>query len=132
MTGMHGDPRSRHTRTGWWLAGALLVLAALLAWAAWQNQMLRGRVAALEQQNRALGEALAARAVAIPQAAPASVAVRADAPQPRPAASPASDPLAAYARPPASSPYRQGPLEEALQRLREPVRSPGASPFGRP
>lgn len=114
------------------MAGAvLLALAALFAWTAWQNEALRGRVAALERENRSLAQALAARAAAAPPAAtPGPAAAVAPAP-PRDVASAAADPLAAYAKPPASSP-RQGPLEEALQRLGEPVHSPGASPFGRP
>lgn len=121
-----------HTHTGWWFAGAvLLALAGLFAWTAWQNEALRGRVAALEQENRSLAQALAARAAAAPQpATPASVAlVSAGSLPPAPAA---GDPVAASAGPPASSPRHQGPLEEALQRLREPVPSPGTSPFGRP
>ena len=117
-----------HTHTRWWL-GALLL--ALLAWTAWQNEALRGRVAALEQENRSLAQALAARAVAVPQAAaPGPVAVVVAGPL-TPAAVSAPDPLTAYAKPPASSPRGQGPFEEALQRLREPVSNPGTSPFGR-
>lgn len=66
-----------HTHTGWWLAVAvLLALTVLLAWTAWQNEALRARVAVLEQENRALAQALAARAAAAPQlGAPAAVAV---------------------------------------------------------
>lgn len=122
-----------HTHTGWWLAVAvLLALAVLLAWTAWQNEALRARVAALEQENRALAQALAARAGAAPQPGPpATVAVEST--RLPPAGAPAAaDPLAASAKPPASTPHRQGPLEEALQRLREPVPNPDASPFGRP
>ena len=134
MTNMVGATGSRsHTHTGWWLAGALLLtLAALLAWTAWQNEALRGRLAVLEQENSSLRQALAARAVAAPQpAAPASMAVVTAGPLPQTVAPAAPDPLAAYAKPPNSSPLRQGPLEEALQRLREPVPGTGVSPFGR-
>lgn len=122
-----------HTHTGWWLAVAvLLALTVLLAWTAWQNEALRARVAALEQENRALAQALAARAAAASApAAPAPAAVVGGAALPV-AAARAADPLAAAASAPASSPRGQGPLEDALQRLREPVPSPGASPFGRP
>lgn len=128
MAGVTG-PRS-HTHTGWWLAGALLL--ALLAWTAWQNEALRGRVAVLEQENRSLARALAARATAAPQVPSASLAVVGGAPL-APAAAPAvSGPLAPQGKPVAPSPQRQGPLEEALQRLREPASSPGTSPFGRP
>lgn len=134
MTGMAGATGSRsHTRRGWWLAGALaLALGALLAWTAWQNEALRGRVAALEEENRSLAQTLAARAAATaPPAMPAPVASVAAAPVAPMAPVPASDALAAYARAPGSSP-RQGPLEEALQRLREPAPRAGTSPFGRP
>lgn len=136
MTTMVGATGSRsHTHSGWWLAGALLVaLAALLAWTAWQNEALRGRLAALEQENNSLRQALAAPAVAAPQqpATPASIAIVTSGPLPQAVAPAAADPLAAYAKPPNPSSPRQGPLEEALRRLREPVPSPGVSPFGRP
>lgn len=132
MTDMDSATGSR-SHTGWWLTGAvLLALAALLAWTAAQNEALRGRVAALEQENRSLARALAARAVAVPQAAAPSPGAVVAAGPPTPAAAPAADPLAAYAKPPPSTPRDQGPFEEALQRLREPVSNPGASPFGRP
>lgn len=120
-----------HTHTGWWFAGAMLAaLAALFVWTAWQNEALRGRVAALERENRSLAQALAARAAAAPQPAMAASVAAVPAVRLLPTLA-AVDPLATYAKSPASSP-RQGPLEEALQRLREPVPSPGASPFGRP
>lgn len=123
-----------HTHTGWWFAGVLLLaLAALFAWTAWQNEALRGRVAALEQENRSLAQALAARAAAAPQpGAPAAVAAVSGGPLPAATAPAVADPLAAYAKPQPFSPAHRGPLEEALQRLREPVPNPGASPFGRP
>jgi hypothetical protein len=106
----------------------LLALAALFAWTAWQNAALRGRVAALEQENRSLAQALRARAAAASQpATPAAASVVAAGPLPFP------PPKAAAAAPhPASSLPRPGPLEEAFQRQREAVPGPGTSPFGRP
>lgn len=130
---MRSAPGSRaDAPTGWWVAGALLLaLAALLAWTAWQNQALRGRVAGLERENRALAQALAARAAAAPTPGSAgALAAVAGRPPPAAGAPAAAAPFAPHASLPASSPARAGPLEEALQRLRAPVASPGASPFG--
>lgn len=123
-----------HTHTGWWLAVAvLLALTVLLAWTAWQNEALRARVAALEQENRALAQAVALRAGAAAQSgAPPAVAAVSGRPLPAATAPAVSDPLAARAKPTASSPASRGPLEDALLRLREPVPNPSASPFGRP
>jgi len=125
------------SRRGWRRLGtgaALLTLAALAAWSGWDNLALRDRLAVLERENHALRQAALTQPAPAPAVAPAvSAAPAADAPPPRPSvATPAGpgDPLAAYARLPASTP-RRGPLEEALQRLREPVPAPGASPFGR-
>lgn len=117
-----------HTHTGWWFAGAVLIaLAVLLAWTAWQNEALRGRVAVLEQENRSLAQALAAReAAAMQPAIPAAASVVAAGPLPFPPSE-----AAAAAPKPASSLPRLGPLEEAFQRQREVVPSPGTSPFGR-
>lgn len=105
----------------------LLALAAMLAWTAWQNETLRGRLAVLEQENRSLAQALEAPATAPPQPViPAAASVAAAGPLPFP-------PMAAAAAPkPASPRPRSGPLEEALQRQREVVPSAGTSPFGRP
>lgn len=123
------------THAGWWLPGATLVaLTALLAWTAWQNAALRERLTALEQENRSLRQAPPVPAtVTAPPAVPVPLAsVAAGLPPTAPPPAAVADPLAAYAKPPASSPRSQGPLEAALQRLSEPAASPGASPFGRP
>lgn len=133
---MRSAPGSRPAApAGGWVVGALLLaLAALLAWTAWQNQALRERVTALEEENRSLPRApapapaimVAPAALAVPLAGVASRAA--------PAAPPpvSHDPLAAYARLPAASSARLGPLEEAARRLGEPASRPATSPFGRP
>jgi len=127
-----GFRSSRHR--GWWrlsAGAALLALAAVAAWSWRENLALRDRVALLERENQSLRQAAPARpAAAPPPAAPLPAAVATPPPGPSTAAPRAVDPLAGYARPPASAP-RQAPLEEALQRLREPVPAPGTSPFGR-
>lgn len=134
MTAMRsaaGFRSSPHRR--WWrlsAGAAVLALAAIAAWSGWENRALRDRVALLERENQVLRQAALARPAAAPQSV-APIPAGAAAP-PGPSAAPrrAVDPLAAYAAPPGSAP-RQGPLEEALQRLREPVPAPGTSPFGR-